>query len=556
MHSTPQGPMQGFPPQPFRNEPAFSPNQFPPQQGFPQHFQSPGFVNGPAQAWGNMTPQQNLASRFNAAGPFGSPGMPSPIGAIPQPFPQQGAFSPSIGQQMARGPDFFSPSVGVGSIPASPWASVPQPQQLQQLPQQSQQHSYPDQSQLHSSQQIPPSAWQQPSPMQPLAQPEPQNQQIEQPSYFPSDAQADVETSPAEEQDADELEEQEAQEVEEELVEAPEEPETVQSVEEVQEDEKPTTGPPPSAWAPVPTISRQSSIATPAAADGPVTSTLPPAPASLPAKPAPARKASVADVVPAAPAAAPTPERSAPSVKPAPWASVKEDKDTKSPSGPSLREIQQAEAKVAEARKQALAEARANNAVPSPALSASDDMPTSMSWGLPTQGSKAPQISTPSATASPSTPVWGSGESTAPKKTLKQIQEEEEKRRIKLAQAKAQAQGTASPAASSAVAASKRGYADLAATSAPPPGAGWQTVGAGGKGAPGAATPTAAARVASVAKPAVPTPTKSAVPAPVTRVVKPSIDDATPSVDFIRWTKQSLNGLNVNSEFIPLSLCF
>jgi PERQ amino acid-rich with GYF domain-containing protein len=170
-----------------------------------------------------------------------------------------------------------------------------------------------------------------------------------------------------------------------------------------------------------------------------------------------------------------------------------------------------------------------------------------MSWGLPAQNSKAPQVSSPSV-ASPSAPAWGAGDSAGPKKTMKQIQEEEEKRRAKLAQAKAQAQ-VSTPAAGAS--ATKRGYADLAATSAPPSGSGWQTVGVTGKGVPGSGPATPAARPTAPAKSAVVAPPKPVVSTPVPRTIKanggPS-DDSTPSVDFVRWAKQSLNGLNVNSE--------
>lgn len=539
-----QMPMQQFPQQPFRNDPGFPSNQFPPQQGFPQQFQSPGYMNSPGQSWGGMNPQQGHPNRFNGVGAFGSPGMPSPIGAMPAPFPPQNAFSPSINQTMHRGPDFFSPSIGVGSIPTSPWA-VPQPQSHQP------QHAFHDQqSHIQHPQPMSAATWQQQaSPMQPMSQSQ------EQPSYFPDVKEENSEPIPQQqEQLATQLsQEQTAESINtQQPVLDTQEPEPV--AEEAPTVEKAATGPPPSAWAPVPSVSRKSSVAladplpisATTVAEPEISSKLPvaPASASLPAKPAAARKPSISENVPITPVAVATPERAA--AKPAPWASVKEDKEVKTPSGPSLREIQQAESKVADARKQALAEARANNAVPSPALSANEDMPTSMSWGLPTQNSKVAQVSTPSATASPSTPVWGSGEATAPKKTMKQIQEEEEKRRVKLAQAKAQAQGASAGPALTSTPANKRGYADLAATSAPP-GAGWQTVGASSKNVPGSASPAPMSRASSIAKPAVSTPSKPAPP-PVSRVVKPSIEDSTPSVEFIRWAKQSLNGLNVNSK--------
>ena len=546
-------PMQQFPQQPFRNEPGFPSNQFPPQQGqgFPQPFQSPGFVNAaPGPQWGTMAPHQGLPSRLNGTDAFGSPGMPSPIRAMPGPFPPQNAFSPSINQTLNRAPDFFSPSHGVGSIPASPWGAPSHPHgshshQPQQPFQEQSQHQQPQTS----------GPWQLASPMQPMSQ----SQSIDQPSYFPSDGQ---ETSAPIESNQDQSVHESESQIDEAVAEDPaissqQQPEPSSQDAEVSTPvEKPTTGPPASAWAPVPAVSRKSSVAADPLPSSVTDTTEPqtasklapaPASASLPSKPVAARKPSVSENMPSTPAETATSDKAA-APKPAPWAS---DKEAKTPSGPSLREIQQAESKVAEARKQALADARANNAVPSPALSTNEDMPTSMSWGLPAQNSKAPQVATPSATASPSTPVWGSGEAAAPKKTLKQIQEEEKKRSVKLAQAKAQAQGiTASPASASTPAA-KRGYADLAATTAPP-GAGWQTVGASGKGAPGAASPAPGSRVASVAKPAAAsTPTKAA-PAPVSRVVQPTVNDSTPSVELIRWTKQALTGLNINSKYFSM----
>jgi PERQ amino acid-rich with GYF domain-containing protein len=60
-------------------------------------------------------------------------------------------------------------------------------------------------------------------------------------------------------------------------------------------------------------------------------------------------------------------------------------------------------------------------------------------------------------TTTPPAPAWGNGDA-GPKKTLKQIQEEEEKRKAKVAQQANQARAAVAPTA-----ASKRGYADLAA---------------------------------------------------------------------------------------------
>jgi PERQ amino acid-rich with GYF domain-containing protein len=436
-----------------------------------------------------------------------------------------------------------------------------QHQQQQQPPQHMYQH-HQQQEQQHSMNQ----SFNQPS------QPEEQGQtqQDGQPSYFP---QVDQEPSLPPSNVVDSIDEQPVNETQPEASPAP----IVEQMEETAEaaqseaadtmEEPASAGPPPSVWGAVPASRRSSLTPAPASAQLPPTpataasqaSSKPTAAAPQVSKPAPARKQSVSEA-PALATPIDTPERKSNNTpKPAPWA-AKDDKEVKTPSGPSLREIQEAEAKAAAARKQALAELRANNAVPSPAPSVGDDMPTSMSWGLPTQGSKAPQVSSPSV-SSPAAPAWGSGDSAGPKKTMKQIQEEEEKRKAKLAQAKSLAQGVSASPAPGAVATptAKRGYADLAATSAPPSGSGWQTVGAAGKGVPGSAAPapTAARPAAVPAKSAVVTPSKPATPAPASRASKANggmSDDSTPSVDLIRWTKQSLNGLNVNSKSLILEL--
>lgn len=546
MNQVQPGPLPPFA-QPFRNDAPFSPNHYGPQQGFlPNPVQSPGY---PAQQWGGLQP--GAGSRFNGVGGFGSPAGP---GMLPGHFAQQGAFSPVIGGPIGRGPDFFSPSIGAGqvpgSIPTSPWAVQQQQQHTQQLHQ-----MYPPQQQVHQPQydghqqpaQSADQQWQQQTQNQ---QSQGQDQQTLQPSYFPQvdeeRAQAAPEQDRVEEQQS--VNEEAPQEI---STEAPgpaaQDAEASESTDTIEEPA--SSGPPPSVWGAVPTASRRSSVTATPLAQTPSSPavTKAPTPASKPAS----RKQSIAEPPQLAPVIA-TPERSSNTPKPAPWA-VKDDKEVKIPSGPSLREIQEAEAKAAEARKQAIAELRANNAVPSPALPANEDTITSMSWGLPAQNSKAPQVSSPSVN-SPSAPAWGSGDSAGPKKTMKQIQEEEEKRRAKLAQVKAQSQAQSASPAAGVSANTKRGYADLAATSAPPSGSGWQTVGAA-KTVPGAAVSTPAARPAAPVKSAVVTPAKPATPVPAARSKANggSSDDSTPSVEFVRWAKQSLNGLTVNSESFYLS---
>ncbi|KAK8843328.1 hypothetical protein IAR55_006983 [Kwoniella newhampshirensis] len=550
----------------------FSPNAYP-QQPFNQ-VPSPGpFGPAPGQAWNSLPPQNNLNPRLN--GPFGSIGMPSPIGSGPLPFMQQQQqqqfFSPPVGSPVQAG-DMFSPSLGVGAIPTSPWG-VPQPQlapTYQQAP--------------GSHQPSPASAW-------PTEQPQQTNQVIEEavaevlaPIVAADEASSAAELANGSESTAT------AGQGEEEVVEkvGSSGPEPVLETP-AQDASSPTKLPAPAPAKAAPTLvwgqkpSRQQSMDDTASVSVPATpatttnapSKLPPAPSSLPAKPAPTVKLPSTAEVPVMPKAVdvatpgPTAHTEQPAApKAAPWALAKEDKDIKAVmASPSLREIQEAEARVAEARKQALAEARAASASPAPPASSVEDFPTSISWGLPSS-TKAPAVSSPAAPSTPVGPAWGSGDA-GPKKTLKQIQEEEEKRKIKAAQAARIAQATVSTPGVQ----SKRGYADLAANAAHAPpapiAAGWTTVGAGGKlgsGTPLTTTTTTASRVVTPATGGAKTVSsilaaKPATPVPVAQTpaaVKPKVDEsAAPSVEFIRWTKQALTGFKGDlDDFIQVLLSF
>lgn len=528
---------------------ALSPNHFAPQNAFPQN----AFVNQIASPAASFLPSPNSwgapQPRLNT---FGSVGMPSPIGSGPMNFgqpPVQSLYSPVVGQPLARdGREFFSPSVGVGAHPGSAWAPQPaQPHLTQQLPpapwqgEPQQQHFAPQQPQYYPQQPI--------QPPQPQSQPQqsseyaaqPPQQQHQEPSYFPpaeNVAPTPEETTPVVEAEPLEEEVDEPEVVEKDAPSEDSEPPVPETPVQVEPAAQAEVKPPVSVWGQKNKVagstpsSRKSSIAGPIAPLQPVTpaaSKLPPAPASLPAKPLSA----ASEIVLEEPIA--TPERSA-STRPAPWA----DKEGRanSSTGPSLREIQEAEAKEAEAKKAA----RAAAASPAP-VSASDDIPQNLTWGLPTSSKSA--ITVP-AVSSPSAPAWG-GSDAAPKKTMKQIQEEEEKRKSKAAAAARAAQAASGPSASGP----KRGYADLAAATQPP-GAGWTTVGTKPAVSTPVPTSTTAARPASaIAKPTVPAAVKAAP-------VKPKSDEsAGPSIDFIRWTKQSLTGLNVNiDEFIQMLLSF
>ena len=332
----------------------------------------------------------------------------------------------------------------------------------------------------------------------------------------------------------------------------------------------------PTSKPPIAPTSRKMSLNAPASAQLPLPPTsssiapitkLPPAPASLPPKPMTLRKSSVSEN--GKPIGPQTPEKISVSAKVAPWAVAKDEQELRnSPAGPSLREIQDVEARQVEARKQAMAEARAASGSPAQSPSV-DELPHNLTWGLPPQGQRSSAVASLAVVPSPVLPVWGGGEA-GPKKTLKQIQVEEEKRKLSVA-----VQARETQTAAGVPGGSKRGYADLAAntsvcesvwkverlahekTCKPPTGVGWTQVGSSGKTTSVVATtplrPTIPAKSASViiAKPAVSTPTAPSGAAKLSKPNNSADDFAAPSVEFIRWTKQALSGLSVNSMSRP-----
>ena len=161
----------------------------------------------------------------------------------------------------------------------------------------------------------------------------------------------------------------------------------------------------------------------------PSTKTVQPISAPLPSKPTPTQKAT-----PTAPIVSPTvveePRATTPSVaaKVAPWA----NEEKKAPTGPSLREIQDSEARKVAAAKAARP--------PAPVKEVSTESPTSTSWGLMGSSSNTAPVkeksSTPAGPTVAAPPVWQIG-GVAPSRTLKQIQEEETKQKARAAQAKA-----------------------------------------------------------------------------------------------------------------------
>jgi PERQ amino acid-rich with GYF domain-containing protein len=280
--------------------------------------------------------------------------------------------------------------------------------------------------------------------------------------------------------------------------------------------------------------------------------------------------------------APPVPASSAPAVtssSPVPkaaWAT--EDDVKKGKSSLSLREIQEAEAKKAEARKVTERErlARANT-LPPPAV-IDDAQPYTTSWGLPTSQTGARAVIPPRGgevvgTPAASAPVWTTGSTAPAKKTMKEIQEEEERRK------KMAVKETV------AAAAARRGYAETtfkvcahqrgvnyflipffnslqATPSAQASGGAWSTVGANGKTSAPVSAPIRPAVVSSVStqatatsrpngttvRPVVQTATKAVSP--------PRVDEApvVPAQDFLKWLNDALKGLNhsVNRAFILL----
>lgn len=243
-----------------------------------------------------------------------------------------------------------------------------------------------------------------------------------------------------------------------------------------------------------------------------------------------------------------------PPVSVAPWA----ERTVEHPKGPSLKEIQEAEAKRAAEQEELVAAARRAQAeqeilLQAQAPAAAPGLPSSSTWG-----------SSSSPVAASNTSVWAKQVSAKPatsnsKKTLAQIQREEESRKQRAAASAAAAAAAAAPSHSSpggqtgsgpgSGPAGKR-YAELASKAIPAvplaPNSAWMTVGSGGKTkAPPAvvATPQPASRTASgsaatVAKPR---------PAISTSRSTAGTNQNKAGEEFSKWIKASLGkGLNSN----------
>ena len=254
-----------------------------------------------------------------------------------------------------------------------------------------------------------------------------------------------------------------------------------------------------------------------------------------------------------------TPSVETPSATIAPWARDSNENSK----GPSLKEIQEAEARktaqreeVAAAARRAIAEQeRQNQAQPAPQA---PGLPSTSNWASNVSPA-TPTSAGPSAWTKPlagKTPAVTTAGST--KKTLTQIQKEEESRKQRLAAAAA-ASAVNSTSGVPTLAGGKR-YADLASKVASPisqgPGGAWTTVGASGKlKAPSGSTATttqtpravSGGSVASV----VTTPKPKAVTLPVRSMTAGAGQNA--NDEFQKWAKGALSkGLNtsINGKYI------
>ncbi|KAI9831780.1 MAG: hypothetical protein M1819_004677 [Sarea resinae] len=263
-----------------------------------------------------------------------------------------------------------------------------------------------------------------------------------------------------------------------------------------------------------------------------------------------------------------TPSVDTPSASIAPWAK----ESSEAPKGPSLKEIQEAEARKAAEKEEIAAAARralleqerlSQPAPPTPGL------PSTSTWGSGTSPA------TPSSVwAKPVTGKVPTGPSaTATKKTLQQIQKEEEARKMKAAAAAAVANASASNAATTSavqasVSAGKR-YADLASKVATPPtqaaGSGaWTTVGASGKvktplgsapAAPASTLRSVASGKLSTVTPATPKSRPTVMPSKPVGSSQPNANE-----EFTKWAKNELaRGLHSNinvDDFVQQLLSF
>lgn len=275
----------------------------------------------------------------------------------------------------------------------------------------------------------------------------------------------------------------------------------------------------------------------------------PPSSSPLPAPAAQRNRQHVADALAATSRSQNQTPVETPSTSIAPWA-----KDSvEAPKGPSLKEIQEAEARSAAQREELAAQARrAQILAEQERLSQAQQ---AVAPGLPSTANWASSASpvTPSAASS----VWSkpvAKPTGTPAKTLAQIQKEEEARKQKLAQVAA-VQTVSSNTAAAAAAAGKR-YADLASKVAPSPtsatSGAWTTVGAGGKAKATPPTVPIGPRSTSASLVTPPPAAKARPVAPIRTSTIGSTPVANPNratEEFTKWAKITL-GKGLNSGII------
>jgi PERQ amino acid-rich with GYF domain-containing protein len=242
-----------------------------------------------------------------------------------------------------------------------------------------------------------------------------------------------------------------------------------------------------------------------------------------------------------------------PTMSLAPWA----EKSSEAPKGPSLKEIQEAEARKAAQQEEIAAAARRAQAEQERLV-----QPVAPAPGLPSTSTWAASTS-PATPTTPGLSVWAKSASGKPvaspvnaKKTLAQIQKEEETRKQRAAAAVAQKSNTIP------VAAGGTRYADLASKIATPsptgPASPWTTVGSSGKAkAPATvvATPQAVPRATSATAPGLPTTARTRPAAPPARSSAALTSQSKAADEFTKWTKSALgkglnNNMNGNVPFV------
>ena len=280
----------------------------------------------------------------------------------------------------------------------------------------------------------------------------------------------------------------------------------------------------------------------------------PPSVSPLPA-PAAQRSRNVADTLVAESRSQNQTPIETPSTSLAPWA----EKSSEAPKGPSLKEIQEAEARKAAQQEEIAAAARRVQAEQERLV-----QPVAPAPGLPSTSTWAASTS-PATPTAPGVSVWAKSASGKPvaapanvKKTLAQIQKEEETRKQRAAAAVAQ-KSSAVP-----VAAAGTRYADLAGKITTPsptvPTSPWTTVGSSGKAkAPATvvATPQAVPRTAPATAPGLSTTARPRPAAPPTRSSAALTNQSKAAEEFTKWTKSALgkglnNNMNGNCTIIAL----